>query len=203
METKRRMLMAHESQVAWVARQHGIADYCASMVAWAERRGRDFGVRYAEGFRHYRNQPYPRDAAAAGAAGRCRARAQGLADVEAATALTRAAIAERCSRLAWSVPYMPARKPLSQPVNPEGRSDAEAENRRRIVGASPRSPSSLSSGEADHRGVVRNLPDREALNLICVDDDDSRLQAEHGLEAEPGEREAADGRLANSWSGLG
>ena len=58
-ETKRRMLMAHESQIAWVARQHGIADYAGSMVNWAERRGRDFGVAYAEGFRQYRNQPYP------------------------------------------------------------------------------------------------------------------------------------------------
>ena len=59
LETKRRMLMAHASQVAWVARQHGIADYAGSMVSWAERRGRDFGVRYAEGFRHYRHPPYP------------------------------------------------------------------------------------------------------------------------------------------------
>jgi LmbE family N-acetylglucosaminyl deacetylase len=59
LETKRRMLMAHASQVAWVARQHGIADYAGSMVAWAERRGRDFGVQYAEGFRQYRHPPYP------------------------------------------------------------------------------------------------------------------------------------------------
>lgn len=63
LDTKKRMLMAHESQVAWVARQHHIADFTASMVAWSERRGRDFGVRYAEGFRHYRHQPYPRDPA--------------------------------------------------------------------------------------------------------------------------------------------
>jgi LmbE family N-acetylglucosaminyl deacetylase len=60
LETKRRMLMAHQSQAAWVARQHGIADYAGSMVEWAKRRGRDFGVTYAEGFRQYRNQPYPR-----------------------------------------------------------------------------------------------------------------------------------------------
>jgi hypothetical protein len=33
------------------------------MVAWAQRRGRDFGVRYAEGLRQYRHQPYPRDPA--------------------------------------------------------------------------------------------------------------------------------------------
>jgi LmbE family N-acetylglucosaminyl deacetylase len=60
METKRRMLLAHESQHRWLARQHGIADYLRSMEAWSERRGRDFGVAHAEGFRHYRHQPYPR-----------------------------------------------------------------------------------------------------------------------------------------------
>ena len=59
LKTKRQMLMAHQSQVAWVARQHGIADYAGSMVAWAERRGHDFGVPYAEGFRQYRHPPYP------------------------------------------------------------------------------------------------------------------------------------------------
>jgi LmbE family N-acetylglucosaminyl deacetylase len=60
METKRRMLLAHESQHLWIAKQHGIADYLRSMEAWAERRGRDFGVAHAEGFRQYRHQPYPR-----------------------------------------------------------------------------------------------------------------------------------------------
>jgi LmbE family N-acetylglucosaminyl deacetylase len=60
METKRRMLAAHHSQLEWVARQHGVDDYLGSMEAWAERRGRDFGVAQAEGFRHYRHQPYPR-----------------------------------------------------------------------------------------------------------------------------------------------
>ena len=60
METKRRMLLAHESQQRWVAKQHGIEDYLRSMEAWAGRRGRDFGVAQAEGFRQYKNQPYPR-----------------------------------------------------------------------------------------------------------------------------------------------
>jgi len=63
METKRRMLLAHESQHRWVARQHGISDYLKSMEAWADRRGRDFGVGQAEGFRQYRHQPYPRSPA--------------------------------------------------------------------------------------------------------------------------------------------
>jgi LmbE family N-acetylglucosaminyl deacetylase len=60
MEVRRRMLLAHESQHRWIAKQHGIADYLRSMEAWAERRGRDFGVDHAEGFRQYRHQPYPR-----------------------------------------------------------------------------------------------------------------------------------------------
>jgi N-acetylglucosamine malate deacetylase 1 len=60
METKRRMLLAHASQVAWVARQHGIDNYLKSMQDWTARRGRDFGVAYAEGFRQYRHPPYPR-----------------------------------------------------------------------------------------------------------------------------------------------
>lgn len=60
METKRRMLLAHESQHRWVARQHGISDFLRSMEAWAERRGRDFGCAQAEGFRCYTHQPYPR-----------------------------------------------------------------------------------------------------------------------------------------------
>lgn len=59
LEVKRRMLLAHESQVSWVAKQHGVADFTKSMEAWAARRGRDFGVAFAEGFRCYRHQPYP------------------------------------------------------------------------------------------------------------------------------------------------
>ncbi len=59
-DVKRHMLLAHESQHAWIARQHGINDYLRSMETWAERRGRDFGVGHAEGFRQYRHAPYPR-----------------------------------------------------------------------------------------------------------------------------------------------
>jgi N-acetylglucosamine malate deacetylase 1 len=58
-EAKTAMLAAHESQKSWLLKQHGIADYVGSMAAWTRRRGRDFGVEYAEGFRQYRNTPYP------------------------------------------------------------------------------------------------------------------------------------------------
>ena len=58
-ETKRAMLAAHESQKGWLLKQHGIEDYVGSMVARSRRRGREFGVGHAEGFRQYRNTPYP------------------------------------------------------------------------------------------------------------------------------------------------
>ncbi|MDB5479686.1 MAG: family carbohydrate esterase [Caulobacteraceae bacterium] len=61
METKRRMLSAHQSQKSWLLKQHGITDFTAGMEAQSARRGRDFGVAFAEGFRHYRHPPYPRD----------------------------------------------------------------------------------------------------------------------------------------------
>ena len=60
LEAKRAMLAAHESQQSWVLKQHGIEDYVGSMVAWSNHRGRAFGVENAEGFRQYRNTPYPR-----------------------------------------------------------------------------------------------------------------------------------------------
>ena len=57
---KQQMLSAHRSQAEWVARQHGIDDHLGSMTAWSRRRGRDFGVAVAEGFRQYRHEPYPK-----------------------------------------------------------------------------------------------------------------------------------------------
>jgi LmbE family N-acetylglucosaminyl deacetylase len=59
--TKKAMVAEHRSQVAWVARQHGIADFVGDMEAWSRRVGKDFGVGYAEGFRQYRHPPYPRE----------------------------------------------------------------------------------------------------------------------------------------------
>jgi len=57
--TKRAMLACHESQMGWVAKQHDIADYLGAMESWTKRRGKHFGVAYAEGFRQYRMHPYP------------------------------------------------------------------------------------------------------------------------------------------------
>ena len=57
---KRAMLAAHESQFAWVARQHDIPDQLAALEDWARRRGKDFAVAMAEGFRQYRHHPYPK-----------------------------------------------------------------------------------------------------------------------------------------------
>ena len=56
---KQAMLAAHASQDSWVAKQHGIPDHLASMERWTRRRGRDFSVELAEGFRQYRHHPYP------------------------------------------------------------------------------------------------------------------------------------------------
>jgi N-acetylglucosamine malate deacetylase 1 len=61
--TKRAMLAKHESQAAWVARHHHIADHLATMEAWTRRVGRDFGVELAEGFRQYRHEPWPKSPA--------------------------------------------------------------------------------------------------------------------------------------------
>ena len=59
-EIKSRMLLCHQSQHAWVAKQHGESDYLESMRGFSARQGRDLGVAFAEGFRQYRNTPYPR-----------------------------------------------------------------------------------------------------------------------------------------------
>ncbi|MBW8812128.1 MAG: PIG-L family deacetylase [Caulobacterales bacterium] len=57
---KQAMLARHESQAAWVRKQHGIADHLADMERWTRRVGRDLGVELAEGFRQYRHEPYPK-----------------------------------------------------------------------------------------------------------------------------------------------
>lgn len=58
--TKKRMLLAHQSQKGWEQKQHAIDDFTGAMEAWTKKRGRQFGVTYAEGFRQYTAHPYPR-----------------------------------------------------------------------------------------------------------------------------------------------
>jgi LmbE family N-acetylglucosaminyl deacetylase len=58
--TRRAMLECHASQHRWVAKQHGESDYTLSMERFAAKRGKHFGVPYAEGFRQYTGTPYPR-----------------------------------------------------------------------------------------------------------------------------------------------
>jgi LmbE family N-acetylglucosaminyl deacetylase len=58
-ETKKTMLAQHKSQAAWVEKQHNVADYADAMAAWTRRRGKHFGVDFAEGFRQYKTHPYP------------------------------------------------------------------------------------------------------------------------------------------------
>ncbi len=60
LETKKRMLAAHESQRAWLRRQHNIDDYLLSMVQWTRAAGARAGIDYGEGFRQYGIHPYPR-----------------------------------------------------------------------------------------------------------------------------------------------
>jgi hypothetical protein len=63
------MLARHESQFAWVIKQHGIADYAASLGKFSAKQGSLFGVGYAEGFRQYTGTPYPRTDALQGLVG--------------------------------------------------------------------------------------------------------------------------------------
>jgi N-acetylglucosamine malate deacetylase 1 len=58
-KTKRRMLVAHESQRAWLKRQHGIEDPLEAMERWTRGRGKLAKVDYGEGFRRYRGHPFP------------------------------------------------------------------------------------------------------------------------------------------------
>jgi len=60
-ETKREMLACHDSQRAWLMRQHGMDEYLESQAKWGALRGSEIGVGQAEGFRQYQGHPYPHD----------------------------------------------------------------------------------------------------------------------------------------------
>jgi LmbE family N-acetylglucosaminyl deacetylase len=60
-DQKAAMLACHESQRAWLLRQHGIDDYLESMRRWSARRGAERGVAFAEAFRQHLGHAYPHD----------------------------------------------------------------------------------------------------------------------------------------------
>lgn len=60
METKRAMLDKHDSQRAWLQRQHGMDSLLGTLDEWNKSRGALAGVEYGEGFRQYTGHPYPR-----------------------------------------------------------------------------------------------------------------------------------------------
>ncbi len=60
-ELKRQMLACHESQRAWLLKQHGIDEYLNAQEQWSAQRGSEVGVKYAEAFRQHVGHPYPKD----------------------------------------------------------------------------------------------------------------------------------------------
>jgi len=60
-ELKRRMAECHNSQRAWLQKQHGIDEYLNICDRWSSTRGKEIGVEYGEAFRQYKGHPYPAD----------------------------------------------------------------------------------------------------------------------------------------------
>lgn len=60
-EQKLKMLACHESQRAWLRRQHGLDEYLDGCRRWSAARGKEIGVGYGEAFTQHRGHPYPHD----------------------------------------------------------------------------------------------------------------------------------------------
>ena len=60
-ETKRAMLACHDSQRAWLRRQHGVDEYLDSCARWSGERGKAIGTQYGEAFRQHKGHPFPHD----------------------------------------------------------------------------------------------------------------------------------------------
>jgi N-acetylglucosamine malate deacetylase 1 len=60
-DTKERMLCCHASQRDWLLKQHGIDEYVHLMKAMGEKRGKQIGTAYGEGFRQHLGHAYPQD----------------------------------------------------------------------------------------------------------------------------------------------
>ncbi len=59
MPRKTEALACHDSQRAWLRRQHGIDEYLDAMRRWGAQRGKQMGVAYAEGFCQHLGHPHP------------------------------------------------------------------------------------------------------------------------------------------------
>lgn len=60
-ELKLQMLACHDSQRAWLRRQHGLDEYLEGCRRWSARRGQEIGAAYGEAFRQHKGHPYPHD----------------------------------------------------------------------------------------------------------------------------------------------
>jgi LmbE family N-acetylglucosaminyl deacetylase len=60
-EQKSNALACHDSQRAWLKKQHGMDDYIESMRRWSALRGAEIGIPFAEGFLQHLGHPHPTD----------------------------------------------------------------------------------------------------------------------------------------------
>lgn len=60
-DEKLKMLACHESQRAWLRRQHGLDEYLDGCRRWSAARGSEIKVAYGEAFTQHRGHPYPHD----------------------------------------------------------------------------------------------------------------------------------------------
>lgn len=60
-ERKLEMLACHDSQRAWLRKQHGLDEYLEGCRRWSARRGQDIGTEYGESFSQHKGHPYPSD----------------------------------------------------------------------------------------------------------------------------------------------
>jgi len=58
-ELKMKMLACHESQRAWLRKQHGLDEYMEGSERWSAARGKEIGVAYGEAFVQHCGHPYP------------------------------------------------------------------------------------------------------------------------------------------------
>ena len=60
-DLKLKMLACHESQRAWLRRQHGLDEYLEGCKRWCESRGKQINALYGEAFTQHRGHPYPHE----------------------------------------------------------------------------------------------------------------------------------------------